>query len=432
MKIIVAQIGPREHYAAAQSLYQQGLLAGLITDWYAFNRKNPAALGSLMAWFLKHLGGLGRSALAARCEGLPDDLVHAFPFRSLYWKWQVRRLSRQGRSHEAYLKTDRAFAAAVGKLHLPPHQALFGYSYASLEILQLARATKTFTILNQIDPGPMEFRLVSEEMTRNPGLAGLPQPFPSAYYDRVRQEWALADVVIVNSEWSRDALISEGVEPAKIEILPLAYEPAQSKENGDRRSHAVPGQALRVLWLGQVNVRKGIHYLLEAARLLEGENIQFDIVGPGNLLSTALAGVARGVRFHGAVSRDRAGQWYGQADVFVLPTLSDGFALTQLEALSHGLPVVATPNCGRVVESGKTGFIVPARDAAALAAALRLFVHDRALAPSMAPACRAAVRSYSLDAYGKRLVEIIRKRREAPSAKRQALSGKRQALSGKR
>jgi len=55
--------------------------------------------------------------------------------------------------------------------------------------------------------------------------------------------------------------------------------------------------------------------------------------------------------------------WYRSADVFVLPTLSDGFAITQIEAMSHGLPVIATPNCASVVENGVDGLWCPQKTA---------------------------------------------------------------------
>ncbi len=164
-----------------------------------------------------------------------------------------------------------------------------------------------------------------------------------------------------------------------------------------------------MLWLGQVNVRKGIHYLMEAARLLEREKIHFDVVGPIGILPGAVASAPRNMTFHGPVNRDRAAEWYRKADVFVLPTLSDGFAITQLEAMAHGLPVIVTPNCGRVVEEGKTGFIVPARDAKSLAEAIMRFVRNRYLLSEMSPKCREAAAVFSIDAYGQRLVEIIEK-----------------------
>jgi glycosyltransferase involved in cell wall biosynthesis len=143
--------------------------------------------------------------------------------------------------------------------------------------------------------------------------------------------------------------------------------------------------------------------------LLEREQIHFDVVGPIGILPGAVASAPRNMTFHGPVTRDHAAEWYRQADVFVLPTLSDGFALTQLEALVHGLPVIVTPNCGQVVEEGKTGFIVPARDAQALTNAILRFLRYPGLAREMAPACLEAVKAFSVETYGKQLVAITEK-----------------------
>lgn len=405
MKIIVSQIGAREHYAVAQALHEQALLAGLVTDWYAFQ---------FLSGWLQRFGG--QTARAARCEAIPDGLVRAFPIRSLLWRWRVSRLAAKGRLYEAFTQTDSAFATTLTQCQLPPHDVFFGYSYASLEILAAEKRRGVLTVLGQIDPGAVESRLVAEEMSRFPEMAGPRPEFPTAYYERNRREWELADIIVVNSEWSREALITEGADAAKIEVLPLAYEAEDGRQRSEVRSQNLqPSTApLRVLWLGQVNLRKGIHYLLAAARLLESENIHFDVVGSLGILPGAVAAAPRNLTFHGPVSRDRAAEWYRRSDVFVLPTLSDGFALTQLEALAHGVPVITTANCGRVIEPGSTGFIIPPRDPQALADAVLKFATDRKLSASMAPACRAAVRAFSVAEYGRRLVGII----QGHSAKR--------------
>ena len=437
MKVLISQKGSREHFLAAWALHQRELLAGLVTDWYAFGKQKseikktekPKPSQSLNISASQRLilnfsvsafqRVLGRSALVARCDSIPDDLVHAFPLRSLLWKWQVRRLAAQGRIYEGYAQTDAAFAKTVAKCSIPPHDVFFGYSYASLEMLVAEKQRGVLTMLDQIDPGSVEFRIVADEMKQHPEIAGPPLEFPAAYYERNRHEWELAEIIVVNSEWTRKAIIAEGADPTKIEILPLAYEVDAEKLKAETlRPDRMSGcqdvsvsvfSPLRVLWLGQVNVRKGIHYLMEAARLLERENVHFDIVGPIGILPVAVKSAPHNMRFHGPVSRDRAAEWYQQADVFVLPTLSDGFAITQLEALANGVPVITTPNCGRVVENGKTGFMVPARDAAALSDAILHFVRDRGLAVKMTPACREAVKAYSVETYGHRLVEIIQK-----------------------
>ncbi len=394
------------------------MLAQLVTDWYVprwFRRLCPPANGHSPVF--RRLS----SALASRCDEIPDELVRANRLRGLIGKW-AQDIGPSNRSpYEKALQADRGFIEMVSRLKLPPHNIFFGYSYMSLEILAAERARGVFTMLDQIDPGPAEFRLVEAEMAERPELAGAPPPFPKDYYDRLRREWDAADVIAVNSEWSREALIDEGASPAKIEILPLAYELDDEtlKPEGISACQRASASAspLRVIWLGQVNVRKGIHYLIEAARLMQKEKIHFDVVGPIGILPGALASAPKNMTFHGPVSRDLAAGWYKRADVFVLPTISDGFALAQLEALAHGLPVVTTHHCARVVEDGKNGYVVPARDAQALADVLLHFVRRPGLASEMRCKCLEAAKEYSIDSYGQRLVEIIQKhltRRKAP------------------
>src|SRR5262249_11469196 len=137
------------------------------------------------------------------------------------------------------------------------------------------------------------------------------------------------------------------------------------------------GRPLVVLWLGSVILRKGIQYLIQAARRLADRTIRFVVAGPPGITPQAVSTAPANVEFRGRVTRDRATHEYFAADIFVLPTLSDGFAITQIEAMAHGLPVITTPNCGAVVDHGRDGLIVPAGDAEALAAALAALDDDR-------------------------------------------------------
>ena len=410
---ICCQLGAREHYAVPRALHQQGMLAGLITDWYAFGRQTRKQKAesrnektektkaeksqrfSISAF--QYFGRRGQSALSARADGIPDELVRAFPIRSLFWKWRVRRLAAQKRSHEAYLQTDAAFAAAVARLKLPPHDVFFGYSYASLEMLEAEKKRGVLTVLDQIDPGAVEFQLVAEEMARFPELAGPPPEFPAAYYERNQREWTLADRIVVNSEWSRNALVKQGVAPEKLVVVPLCYEMEDEAEVRSQNSDLQFSSMLRVLFLGQVILRKGIQYLLEAARKLEQDNIHFDVVGPIGISAEAVASAPRNVTFHGKANRDQVGAWFRKADLFVLPTLSDGFGITQLEAMSHGLPVITTPCCGGVVGDGVDGFIIPPRDADGLAKTLLRYLAEPELLRDHQQAALTKAKQFTLE-----------------------------------
>src|SRR5207253_6574109 len=128
---------------------------------------------------------------------------------------------------------------------------------------------------------------------------------------------------------------------------------------------------MRVLFLGLINLRKGVARLLEAARILRDEPVEFWMVGPVEIANARTVGDSGRVKWFGPVTRENAADYYRNADVFILPTLSDGFAITQLEAQAHGLPVIASKNCGKVVENGVNGIILDEPSAACIAHAIR-------------------------------------------------------------
>jgi glycosyltransferase involved in cell wall biosynthesis len=93
--------------------------------------------------------------------------------------------------------------------------------------------------------------------------------------------------------------------------------------------------------------------------------------------------------------------------LFVFPTLSDGFGVTQLEAMAHGLPVIATRNCGEVVEHGVNGLVVPPRDPEALARAMEDVAFDDRRLGSMSRAARETAGRFSVQVLSERLRVIL-------------------------
>jgi glycosyltransferase involved in cell wall biosynthesis len=412
MKVVVAQKGSREHFAIARALSRRHQLALLVADWYA-PRSRFARL--LLNCFPKRMS---RRALAAEAPELPPELVRSLNGLGLWRRIPEAWSRRMGRPYDGYVRSGAMFARKVAALPLPPHDVFFGYSYDSLAALEAESARGILTIVDQIDPGIFECELVEEETKRWKSYA-LPEAQPPAtYFRRNRQEWEAADVIVVNSAWSKQALLSSGAPKNKLEVLPLAYE-ADIVEPPRRVNHDTGN--LRVLWLGTVCIRKGIQYLVEAARILVSHPIEFLVGGPLQISASAVREAPRNIKFLGQVPRGQAWHFYQRGDLFLLPTISDGFAMTQLEALAHGLPVIVTPNCGRVVEDGTTGFIVPPRDPEALAQALLRFVRDRKLAGKMAPQCREAAREFSIAHCGARLVEILNKHRNCQTQQSQSL-----------
>jgi glycosyltransferase involved in cell wall biosynthesis len=264
-----------------------------------------------------------------------------------------------------------------------------------------------FTILDQVDAGLVHEDMVIEETNLWPGWQKFPDRMPRCYWDRRKAEWELADLVLVNSEWARQATIKQGVPPEKIVVVPLAIDLA-----GDHILAPVRAEGtLKVLWLGNVLVSKGIQYLVEAARLLKHEDIEFLLAGPIGIDEKVVRDFPANIKVLGRVTRDQLTSVYRQAHVFVLPTISDGFAVTQLEAMAHGLPVVITPNCGRVVTDGKDGLLVPVRDGRAIADALGRLNNDRELLRMMSFNALETIQNYDLPSNARLICEIASRER---------------------
>jgi len=385
---ICAQLGSREHYAIPRVLHSDGRLDRLLTDFWAVPR-----------WFWKSAPG-GRFAAARERWHLElhDARVHGLGLTRLAFdasNWQrgwaktIRRNDWFQHKHLAWLHTnERTIAAGAPGI-------FFAYSYAARELLRFFKGIGWNTVLGQIDPGPREEEIVAEEAARFPESRGGWTRAPSTYWGAWREELNLADRIAVNSEWSKECLQLDGVPSEKMIVVPLAYEHANSRAVKRAPPAAfTTARPLRVLFLGQVNLRKGAHHLLDAAKRLADSPIEFDFVGPVEISRPDVA--PANVKWHGPVSREETARFYAGADVFALPTLSDGFALTQLEALSHGLPVMVTRSCGRVIEDGQNGWILPSPNAEDIEVLLRRLANSPSEVAAAA-ACARVPEAFSLE-----------------------------------
>lgn len=337
--------------------------------------------------------------------------VESFNLRALTWGIRTRWSERQSLSakYDSYVDIGGRFSCAVrnmlcGRRDLGIDSTVFAYDTGALELFEAGRSRGLRCILGQMDPNRVEASLVQEERSRWPGWEPGELRIPEPFFLRREKEWALADVVLVNSIFCRDALLRQGVPQRKLAVIPLCFE--MEDHATKRSSFQLASSTLKVLFLGQVILRKGIQYLVEAAKLLSGEDVQFDVVGPISISRDAVASIPSNVTFHGRVSRQEACAWYHKADVFVLPTISDGFAITQLEAMHYGLPVITTPNCGGVVTDGVDGFVVPIRDPEALSRAVAMFLRDRGLLEEQRRAALVKSRYFSLQHLARSLCEL--------------------------
>jgi glycosyltransferase involved in cell wall biosynthesis len=365
---LCSQLGARDHYAIPRALSRQGSLEHLLTDAWV----PPSSPLGAMSF------GLGERFH----PDLTDAPVRAWNSRLLAFE-VVARLKRLSgwplilaRNHWFQRRVTR-FLSGRQRSTLNSQPTLFSYSYTALTPLRFAKSQGWRTVLGQIDPGPFEEDVVAAEAEREPSLAPNWTRAPWDYWKSWRGECDVADRIIVNSQWSCDALVRTGIPKEKLLIIPLAFEnnvPSVLRKAYPKQFTVT--RPLRVLFLGQICLRKGVARLLKAARLFQSQPVEFLMVGPIQITIPEDLRANREIRWLGPVTRNKVQNYYGQADVFILPTLSDGFALSQLEAIAHRLPVIASRRCGEVVIDRVNGLLLEEPTAAAIEEALQFCLQN--------------------------------------------------------
>ncbi|QVL50091.1 MAG: glycosyltransferase family 4 protein [Thiocapsa sp.] len=402
MRIQVAQIGARRHYAVPRALATQGALESLITD----------ACAEIPPWrWLDRLWSASgrprglRRLLERRLPEVPRSRISGLPLFALSNVWD----RRGGESDtDRWARRNAAFCRAVIRSGFGRADAVYAYNGAALEIFQAARAQGLRTVLDQTAaPWRWNRELLEEERRRWPGWEDQPAEIDRSgrLAEREEAEWALADRIICGSAFARDALGELGGPVDRCAVVPYAgYRlPAAGVDRRTRRTD----NELRVLFVGTLQLRKGLPYLLEALRQLADLRLKVRLVGPSRLSDWAMRELGRWCEIVGPVARDQVAAHYAWADVFVLPTLSEGSANVVYEAMAAGLAVITTPHAGSMIRDGVEGLLVPIRDGEALAVALTRLMEDQGLGSRLGETARSALAEVDPAVYADRLIKEV-------------------------
>ena len=279
--------------------------------------------------------------------------------------------------------------------------ALYCMSNGDLDVVREAKRRGMLVVYEQIC-SPEIGRTLREEQALFPGLeVSDPAEVVETGIKRDLAVWNLSDVVLAPSDYVLESMIKLGFDRERISVVPYGL----SEDWFETQANPRPG---RVLFVGSVRLLKGSHYLAEAQRILQSRGLtpEFRVVGPCRPYVFE-SNLFEGPTYVGQVPRDRIREEFAQGDVFAFPTLSEGFGLAHLEAMACGMPVVTTAHCGSAVRDGVEGFIVPIRDALALADRIEQIVRDRALRDRMSREARQRARDFSWAKYSQAMLDAI-------------------------
>jgi len=387
-------------YQIALACQQEGILKKFIAGGYLRNDifikflKSPAGRKMLGA-------GVSKRLLARRQEGLDPSKVVALLAPDL--------VERLGRSPMANRFAPGFFSYWSMKLF----GWLSQYYVKGGDLLHVRSGYGRFAMVRAkrngaaclVDHSIADPLVIAETLQTEASRWGLPEEFPELHWRCVSQDIDEADHILVNSGFVRDTLMACRRIPAdKITILTWGLDLARFSPAPIASSKPEP---FRILFVGEIGLRKGVLYLLQAWEKLKLPDAELILIGTVADIEERLAQSKAKFRLLPVLPQEELVSYYQNASVFVFPSLIEGSARVIQEAMACGLPIVTTPNSGSIVQDGVEGFVVPIRDPEAIRARIiELYNHpDRRREMSLA-ARAAAVREFAPEVYHKGLIRL--------------------------
>jgi len=226
------------------------------------------------------------------------------------------------------------------------------------------------------------------------------------------------DCFIANSTHTYDSLVDLGIDEEKIKHLPNPFDVSEVpfKYNVENNLRFNESNDIKLTTVADLRELKGIKYGIKAVAELQSEGVfvEYHIIGDGKESNSlkALADeldISESVTFHGHLHRQKVLEHLAQSDLFLLPSLEEGFGMVILEAQAAGLPVVATDTGGipEALNTDAANYLVHPGDSNAIASAIADIADSRDSWPVIGEKNRQYVKNrYSLDGYLSELVKI--------------------------
>lgn len=287
-----------------------------------------------------------------------------------------------------------------------PPGIFISWSDISLEAIRFFHSIGWKTVTMQLNCGSLEESLIETECQRYPNMQEKSYLAVPGFHERTLQEYRETDHIISNSGWGFDFLLSQGIPKGKTSLIPFAFEGTSERKFQRVYPESFDsGRPLRILHIGQMSLRKGIGRFFEAIERMRDLPVEFTFAGSISVPITPEISSNDKVRILGVVSLEKINELYRDSDVFLFPTLSDAFGLTQLECMAWKLPLVASRHCGDVVLPGVNGLRLETVTAESIVAAVRHFLEHPADLPRFSSGCRIPPEC-TLDHFHESLIQI--------------------------
>jgi glycosyltransferase involved in cell wall biosynthesis len=261
---------------------------------------------------------------------------------------------------------------------------LFLYSYYAYPAFKKAKLDnfEQNLLLFQLHPHPLSVKKqLLMELEKYPQaadslLSETEMKYSLEYLQRLSDESLLADAILVASSYTKATLVSNNIPAVKINIVPYGVD----FHNFKTREIAPKNKKLRILFIGSMVQRKGLTYILEALNQLPKDSSELILCGRG-FIDHNLLEAYKSSNIILKINLDNSSllMEMHKADIFVLPSLSEGFGHVILEAMASGLPIIATDHTSApdLISDGKEGWVIPIRNTSALVEKLNWCIENK-------------------------------------------------------
>lgn len=293
----------------------------------------------------------------------------------------------------------------AGQARRDPVDVLWGFNSSSLEGFSATHGTAR--ILDQTTPDLRAINAVYEELEAGhadwltrPGFR-----HPMSAIERQAGEFALADRIVVGSEYTAASLQAHGGNgvAARTRLLPYCYDAQLFK---GLRSPPADDGPVRFLMVGSISASKGAHLALQAIDRFAPRDATLTLVGNMDLPSARWERFAARVRHVPHLPRAHVPMAMADHHVLLFPSFFEGGGIVLYEALASGLALIQTPRASHAVNA-RTGVLLERLHVDTLEAAMRRCVNDRSRLERWRVAAQKRARRFDFGAYAKGVVKVL-------------------------
>ena len=357
-KVVVVHSGARDSYQVARALKESGRLDCLVTDLFWPSDASWAKRAA------KRLPSSIEQQLSARSELAlePRDVKQCLAAGALTLGLDKWKGAPQTWKRSVMRWNDARLGKTAGKLATAHGSALLSYSYYGYSAFTHFAGEQP-RMLFQLHPHPASMRrILRAELEKHPDCASsLEQEWelalPEADFERLVDETKMAGAWLAASSFTKSTLVENGIPAESIHVAPYGVNPDKFRPAGTRRASDGP---LHLLFVGRINQRKGVKYLLEALDKLPAKHVELTICGRVLDDLKIFEPYRSQITIRPSVSHAELVSAYQTADLFVFPSVAEGFAHVLLESMACGLPVLSTTATAApdLVTEGVDGFVV--------------------------------------------------------------------------